>query len=68
LTGRRDAAGDPVTDEELGKIAYEAFRDYLDGTQQWSGIWEREREAWEAAAGCVADAVRASRQYPDGQP
>jgi hypothetical protein len=47
-----------MDDETLAKIAFEAYRDYVDGARLWSDVTGREREAWEAAAGEVADAVR----------
>lgn len=55
-----------MTDEELGKIAFEAFRDYLQGTKQWDDIWGREREAWEAAAAMVAEAVHQPEVTEEG--
>lgn len=47
-----------LDDEALAQIAFEAYRDYLDGARLWSDVRGREREAWEASAGMVADAVR----------
>jgi hypothetical protein len=56
IPGATDEQGVP-SDEALAQIAFEAWRDYGGGNRQWSDVQGREREAWEAAAGMVADAV-----------
>jgi hypothetical protein len=52
-------------DEALAQIAFEAWRDYSDGNRLWSDVTGSEREAWEAAAGEVADAVRQRHGLPE---
>jgi hypothetical protein len=46
-----------LDDKTLGQIAFEAYRDQLDGVRPWSDVREPERQVWEATAEAVASAV-----------
>lgn len=52
----------------LGQVAFEAYRDYLEGVKPWSDVREPERQVWEATAEAVAEAVRERAARTEQQP
>lgn len=49
-------------EKTLGQVAFEAYRDQLDGVRPWRDVREPEREVWEATANAVAGEVRAAME------
>jgi hypothetical protein len=55
-----------ATEKTLGQVAFEAYRDQLDGVRPWRDVRDPEREVWEATANAVAGEVRAVLEDSNG--